>query len=119
VVRGLFQRTFLIFQDIAKIQSGDLSSPRSHPLASPLMGSLTTKVRWARSHLGLESAEFVTRWAGCNTGQDRAGLAVLTAWTLYGAQRRTSGQGMRVGHIRHSLDQAVHNMLSGHRPPIG
>jgi hypothetical protein len=38
--------------DIAKIEFRDLSSPRSHPLASPLMGSLTIKVRWTRSHLG-------------------------------------------------------------------
>ena len=36
-----------------------------------------------------ESAEFVTRRAGRNAGQDRAGLAVLTARALYSAKRRT------------------------------
>ena len=35
-----------------------------------------------------ESAEFVTGWAGRNAGQDRAGLAVLTARALYNAERR-------------------------------
>jgi hypothetical protein len=36
----------------------------------------------------LESAEFVTRRARRNVGQDRTGLAVLTARPLYDTQRR-------------------------------
>jgi hypothetical protein len=47
-------------------------------------GSLETITLGAR-----ESAEFVTRWAGRNAGQDRAALAVLTARALYDAKRRT------------------------------
>jgi hypothetical protein len=39
----------------------------------------------------LESAEFVTRRAGRHAGEHCAGLAVLTARALYGAQPRTGG----------------------------
>jgi hypothetical protein len=85
VERAKFERTFLIFHEIAKIYSGDLSSPASHPLASPFIGSLTTKVCWARSHLKCGG---VTRWASRNAGQNRTCLAALTARTLYSAERR-------------------------------
>src|SRR5688572_8307707 len=47
-------------------------------------GSLDTIASWA-----LERAEFVTRWAGRNASQVRAGLAVRTAQTLDCAKRRT------------------------------
>lgn len=84
MVRGLLQRTFLIFHEIANLVRGfklaekPPSRVAAHGVADH-QGSLGTITLGA-----LESAKFVPRWAGRNAGQDRAGLAVRTARALYG-----------------------------------
>jgi hypothetical protein len=60
----------------------------------------------------LESAEVVTRWTGCHAGQDRAGLAVLTARALYGAKRRTGWQRVKAEQLRYPFEiRRVHDTL--------
>jgi hypothetical protein len=92
VVRGLLQRTFLIFREIcqslvrgSKLAAKPPSRVAAHGIADH-QGSLETITLGAR-----ESAEFVPARTGRNTGQARAGLAVLTARALYGSKRRTPG----------------------------
>lgn len=65
-----------------KLASEPPSRVAAHGVADH-QGSLETITLGTR-----ESAEFVTRWAGRNAGQDRAGLAVLTTRALYNAKRR-------------------------------